>query len=205
MSVKILIIDDHKVFSESLKTALETQDYLVRIANEATVALKYIGYEVFDVVITDIEMPNMNGVEFLKKVREKKIEKTKYIVLTSIAKNSIFKQLLRLDIDGFLTKNVSQLELISVIKKVLNGEKYYEKGIYDSYLKANNAISQVDFTKRELDVLQLILEEKTTSEIAEELQISTFTVEGHRKNLLQKTNSKNVVGLIKYSILNHLA
>ncbi len=205
MSVKILIIDDHKVFSESLKTALETQDYVVRIANEATVALKYIDYEVFDVVITDIEMPNMNGVEFLKKVREKKIEKTKYIVLTSIAKNSIFKQLLRLDIDGFLTKNVSQLELITVIKKVLNGEKYYEKGIYDSYLKANNAISQVDFTKRELDVLQLILEEKTTSEIAEELQISTFTVEGHRKNLLQKTNSKNVVGLIKYSILNHLA
>lgn len=205
MSVKILIIDDHKVFSESLKAALETQNYVVKITNDATVALKYLDHEEFDIAITDIEMPTMNGVEFLKKVREKESKKTKYIVLTSITKNSIFKQLLKLEIDGFLSKNVSQLELTSVIKKVLKGEKYYEKSVYDSYLKANNKNSQVDFTKRELDVLRLILDEKTTAEIAEELEISAFTVEGHRKNLLQKTNSKNVVGLIKYAILNNLA
>ena len=69
---------------------------------------------------------------------------------------------------------------------------------------SNTETNSVEFTTRELDVLQLILEEKTTSEIAEKLKISPFTVEGHRKNLMQKTNSKNVVGLIKYSLLNNI-
>jgi DNA-binding CsgD family transcriptional regulator len=91
-----------------------------------------------------------------------------------------------------------------VIKKVLKNEKYFEKSIYDAFINSNSETNSVEFTTRELDVLQLILEEKTTSEIAEKLQISPFTVEGHRKNLMQKTNSKNVVGLIKYCLLNNI-
>ena len=96
------------------------------------------------------------------------------------------------------------MELLNVIKKVLKNEKYFEKSIYDAFISANTETNSVEFTTRELDVLQLILEEKTTSEIAEKLKISPFTVEGHRKNLMQKTNSKNVVGLIKYSLLNNI-
>lgn len=207
MEYKILILDDHKVFSESIKTVLESQNYLVKNANDANLALKYLQIESYDLIITDIEMPNVNGIDFLKNV--KKIESSlnkipKYIVLTSITKISIFKQLLNIGIDGYLSKNVSQIELTSVLKKVLKGEKYYEKTIYDTYLKENKNTTQIDFTKRELEVLRLILDEKTTAEIAEELEISAFTVEGHRKNLLQKTNSKNVVGLIKYAIQNNL-
>lgn len=94
--------------------------------------------------------------------------------------------------------------MISVVKKVLQNEKYFEKTIYEAYLKENKNSADIELTSRELDVLRLIMEENTTSEIAEKLQISPYTVEGHRKNLLQKTNSKNVVGLIKYSLLNNL-
>lgn len=187
---------------------LESQNFLVKNFADAELAIKFLKAESYDIVITDIRMPTMSGIDFLKLAKELEInfkKIPKYVVLTSSTEVNIFKQLYVVGIDGFLSKNVSQIELITAIKKVLNNEKYYEKSVYELYLKTNsNQNNEIEFTSRELDVLKLIIEEKTTSEIAEKLQISPYTVEGHRKNLLQKTNSKNVVGLIKYSLLNNL-
>lgn len=206
MNNKILIVDDHKIFSDSLKLVLETQGYYVKNVNQADLALKYIKSEEFDIIITDVEMPEINGLDFLKKIKtfENELSKIpKYIVLTSYTKIKIFKQFYNLGIDSYLSKNISQLELINVVKKVLKNEKYFEKSIFDAFINSNTNSDTIELTNRELDVLQRILEEKTTSEIAEELNISPYTVEGHRKNLMQKTNSKNVVGLIKYAMLNN--
>lgn len=208
MQLKVLILDDHKIFSESLRMVLESQNFLVKNFTDAELAIKFLKAEGYDIVITDIRMPNISGIEFLKQIKELEghfKKKPKYVVLTSSTEVNIFKQLYTIGIDAFLSKNVSQIELITALKKVLNNEKYYEKSVYDLYLKTNgNQTNEIEFTSRELDVLKLIIEEKTTSEIAEKLEISPYTVEGHRKNLLQKTNSKNVVGLIKYSLLNNL-
>lgn len=207
MNQKILIVDDHKVFSESLKMVLENHGFDVKNINNAEIALKYLKSEAYDIVITDVEMPEINGFDFIKKIKtiESDLPKIpKYIILTSYSKIKVFKQFYNLGVNAYLSKNVSQLELLNVIKKVLKNEKYFEKSIYDAFINANTESNSVEFTTRELDVLQLILEEKTTSEIAEKLKISPFTVEGHRKNLMQKTNSKNVVGLIKYSLLNNI-
>jgi DNA-binding NarL/FixJ family response regulator len=204
---KILIVDDHKVFSESLKMVLESQNFQVKNVTNADLALKYLKSEGYDVVITDVEMPEINGFDFIKKIKEVENQLPKipkYIILTSFSKIKVFKQFYNLGIDAYLSKNVSQLELISVLKKVLQNEKHFEKSIYDAFLNSDSKDNEVEFTPRELDVLRLILEEKTTAEIAELLQLSPFTIEGHRKNLLQKTNSKNVVGLIKYTLLNNL-
>ncbi|CCG54551.1 Two-component system response regulatory protein, LuxR family [Flavobacterium indicum GPTSA100-9 = DSM 17447] len=207
MKDRILIVDDHKIFSESLKVVLERNNFEAICISDASVALKYLKTEVFDVVITDIEMPHMNGVTFIKEIKKNEssyIKVPKNIILTSHTSIKIFRQLINLNIDAYLSKNVSSIELISVVKKVLQNEKYFEKTIYEAYLKDSNINSKIEFTPRELDILKLILEEKTTMEIADELKISNFTVEGHRKNLMQKTNSKNVVGLIKYAILNNI-
>lgn len=207
MNQKILIVDDHRVFSESLKTVLETHNFTAKNVTNAELALKYLKSEDFDIVITDVEMPEINGFDFIKKIKaiENDLPKIpKYIILTSYSKTKVFKQFYNLGVNAYLSKNISQLELLSVIKKVLNNEKYFEKSIYDAFINSNSETNSVEFTSRELDVLQLILEERTTSEIAEKLHISPFTVEGHRKNLMQKTNSKNVVGLIKFSLLNNI-
>jgi DNA-binding NarL/FixJ family response regulator len=207
MMQKILIVDDHKVFSESLKMVLEAQNFQVKNVTNADLALKYLKSEGYDAVITDVEMPETNGFDFVKKVKEVENQLPKipkYIILTSHSKIKVFKQFYNLGIDAYLSKNVSQLELISVLRKVLQNEKHFEKAIYDAFLNSDSKDSEVEFTSREFDVLRLIMEEKTTAEIAEQLQLSPFTIEGHRKNLLQKTNSKNVVGLIKYTLLNNL-
>lgn len=207
MPVKILLVDDHQVFSTSLKMVLETNNYEIDIAKEVNLAIKFLKANSYDLLISDIEMPEINGVDFIKIINQSKNELKKIpkvIVLTSYNKLSLFKKLHTLDVDGFLSKNTSQFELLKAINQVLAGQKYYETSIYNSYLKSNINNQSIEFTERELDVLKLILEEKTTSEIALQLQISKYTVEGHRKNLLQKTNSKNVVGLIKYSLNNNL-
>lgn len=208
MLIKILIVDDHKVFSESLKMVLESQNFHVTNLVNADLALKYLKSEEFDVLITDVEMPEMNGFDLIKKIKsiESQLPKIpKYVILTSFSKIKVFKQFYNLGIDAYLSKNVSQLELINVLAKVLQNEKYFEKSIYDAYLNSDFIEKEVTFTSRELDVLNLILEENTTSEIAVKLKISPYTVEGHRKNLMEKTNSKNVVGLIKYALLNNLS
>jgi DNA-binding NarL/FixJ family response regulator len=207
MPVKILLVDDHQVFSTSLKMVLETNNYDVDIATEVNIAIKFLKANSYDLLISDIEMPEINGVDFIKIINQSKNEIKsipKVIVLTSYNKLPLFKKLYTLGIDGFLSKNTSQFELLKAITQVLANQKYYETSIYNSYLKSNLNNQSIEFTDRELDVLKLILEEKTTSEIALQLQISKYTVEGHRKNLLQKTNSKNVVGLIKYSLNNNL-
>lgn len=207
MSEKILIVDDHKVFAESLKTVLDMHNFDVKYVTNAEMALNYLKSEEYDIVITDIEMPEINGFDLIKNIKaiEKDLPKIpKYIILTSYSKIKIFKQFYNLGVNAYLSKNISQLELLNVIKKVLKNETYFEKSIYNAYLNSNLYLKTVEFTARELDVLRLLLEEKTTNEIAEKLLISRFTVEGHRKNLLQKTNSKNIVGLIKYSLLNNI-
>lgn len=207
MSLKILILDDHRVFSESLKVVLESQGFDVVNVAQGKVALSLLKANEFDLLISDIEMPEISGVDFIKLVYqnvEALAKKPKIIVLTSYKKVSLFKKLLAIGIDGFLSKNVSHVELLNVIRKVIDGEKYYESSIYNEYLELNKNQDNIDFTPRELDVLRLIMDEKTTSEIASELGISAHTVEGHRKNLLQKTNSKNVVGLIKYTLVHNL-
>jgi len=207
MSLKILILDDHRVFSESLKVVLESQGFDVVNVAQGKVALSLLKANEFDVLISDIEMPEISGVDFIKLVYqnvEALAKQPKIVVLTSYKKVSLFKKLLGIGIDGFLSKNVSHVELLNVIRKVIDGEKYYESSIYNEYLELNKNQENIDFTPRELDVLRLIMDEKTTSEIASELGISAHTVEGHRKNLLQKTNSKNVVGLIKYTLVHNL-
>jgi len=207
MSLKILILDDHKVLSESLKVVLESQGFEVFNVDKANVALSLLKAHEIDILISDIEMPEISGVDFVKMVKEnsnKLAKDPKVIVLTSYKKVSLFKKLLSVGIDAFLSKNVSHIELLNVIRKVNEGEKYYEASIYNEYLSLHKNAESIEFTPRELDVLRLIMDEKTTSDIAVELGISAYTVEGHRKNLLQKTNSKNVVGLIKYTLVNNL-
>lgn len=207
MSLKILILDDHKVLSESLKVVLESQGFEVFNVDKANVALSLLKAHEIDILISDIEMPEISGIDFVKMVKEnsnKLAKDPKVIVLTSYKKVSLFKKLLSVGIDAFLSKNVSHIELLNVIRKVNEGEKYYEASIYNEYLSLHKNAESIEFTPRELDVLRLIMDEKTTSDIAVELGISAYTVEGHRKNLLQKTNSKNVVGLIKYTLVNNL-
>ncbi|CAM3973336.1 MULTISPECIES: response regulator [Flavobacterium] len=200
MLQKILIVDDHKVFAESIASVLRSK-YEVKEVTSVDKALQIRSIFVPDLMITDLQLPEKDGLWLIKTIREKDVE-AKILVLSSMTNHATIHKLLQFEVNGFLNKNVSSLDLLNAIQKIIEGENYFQTDIYEDYLenyKSKSGATQT-ITPRELEVLQLIIEEKTTSEIAEILKLSSYTVEGYRKNLLLKTGSSNVVGLIKHAI-----
>ena len=146
-------------------------------------------------------MPDINGIELAKELKNK-ASHLKIIFLTTHKEASVITKAIKANPDGYLLKNTDKIELKTAIRKVLEGNKYFNKQIENIIYAANT--NTINLSKREKEVLILIAEEKTTSEIAKLLFVSINTIETHRKNLIRKTESKNVVGLIKYAINNNL-
>lgn len=200
MSLKILIVDDHKVFAESIASILRSK-YEVREVVTVDKALQIKDTYKPNLIVTDLQLPDKDGLYLIKKIREND-DALKILVLSSMTNHATIHKLIQFDVNGFLNKNISSLDLLNAIQKILEGENYFQPDIYNDYLENYKSKSEETqtITPRELEVLQLIIEEKTTSEIAAILKLSTYTVEGYRKNLLLKTGASNVVGLIKYAI-----
>lgn len=212
--VNILIADDHDLFRCGLKEILLSFDFVNTIleASDGIDVIKFIENknEQIDILILDIQMPLLNGFETIKKVRLINT-KVKVIILTMMIQENIMAQMLKEDINGFLLKNASKNELketlISVIEK---GHSFSEEMIQvmhqaylnKKYIKQNK--NYIKLSERENEILHLICQEKTANEIAEELNISPRTVEVHKQNLMEKTQTRNTVGLVLYAIRNGL-
>ena len=203
---KILLVEDHKTVSESLRILLENNNYDVTTCSDPIFALKLIPTNNFNLIITDIEMPQLNGVDFIKRVKALNDKKVKILVLSTHSNNSLIQQLFNLKVNGYINKSASSLDLLQAIRYILDNKNYFPNWVNKNQTveETKEEKTNTKFTKRELDVLKLILNEITTREIATKLNISISTVEEHRRNLLVKTNSKNVVGLVKYCIINQV-
>ncbi len=197
---KIIIVDDHKVFAESIASVLRNKYDVVEVSSVEK-ALQVLKTFTPKLIITDLQLPDQDGFSLIKRIREKGLL-PKILVLSSLTNHSTIHKIIQLKVNGFLNKNVSSIDLLNGIQKIIQGENFFQDDIYNDYLKNFKLKTDQtqEITPREIDVLKLIIEEKTTSEIAEILNISNYTVEGYRKNLLNKTGATNVVGLIKYAM-----
>lgn len=157
-----------------------------------------------DVLLLDINLPDINGIDLCKQLLNKYSD-LKIIALTSFDDITFVKRILSNGAQGYLLKNTDKLELIEALKTVLSGEHYLQKDIQKKLLnqtigkKSPNKLF-TKLTRREKEVLQAISEELTTQEISEKLFISPKTVETHRMNLMSKLGAKNSVGIIKNAI-----
>jgi DNA-binding NarL/FixJ family response regulator len=192
--IKVVIVDDHKMFLDGMVSVLSTESNIeiLFVENKAKEALLKIREDTPDIVITDISMPEMNGIEFAK-ILKKEFPEIKILVV------SMFENMQSLnDIDGFLLKETDKKQLISAINGiVLKDEKHFVGVINNSKaLDFNKSI----LSKREKEIIELIANEYTTEEIADRLIISKHTIETHRKNIFFKLQVKNVAGLINKAI-----
>lgn len=197
---KVIIVDDHKVFAESIATVLRNKYDVVEVSSvEKALLLAKTFYP--DLIVTDLQLPDKDGFYLIKTIRSNGLL-PKILVLSSLTNQSTIHKIIQLGVNGFLNKNVSSIDLLNAIQKIIQGDSFFQADIYNDYVKNFKLKSEKsnEITPREIDVLKLIIEEKTTSEIAEILKISNYTVEGYRKNLLNKTGATNVVGLIKYAM-----
>ena len=205
MKKEVVIIDDHKIFGEGFCSLLENNKFRVkRVFQSPKKALYYLERNIIDIVFCDINMPEINGIELIKKIKKTNLS-CKVIMMSMYTQKNIIKKALNNNADGYLTKNCS----IEDIKKVILNSFLPQKNIsvQTSCENINNDEFSIKFslTNREKEIITEILKEKSNSEIGEILQISKRTVETHRKNIMLKLDVKNSIGIavkaLKYELV----
>lgn len=203
--IRLFIADDHKVFLDGLMlTFMDTFDIRVvgQAMNGKEVLEKFRETEA-DVILLDINMPEMNGLECARNIQKKHPE-TKIIILSQYGEARIVKKLQKQNISGYLLKDAPREEIIEAVKKVAAGEKFFSKSLNTEVEKRNpddyGYLVIEKLSTREKDVLKGICSELNNQEIADKLQISVHTVETIRFRLMNKTGSRNTAGLVKWAI-----
>ncbi len=210
--LKILIIDDHELFRIGLKATL-LQIPFVRKVDEAgghRDAIRMMNDYKYDFVFLDIQMPGGDGIDVARDIRLTN-ERVKIIVLSMHCNETYVMELFRQKINGYLLKDTDKEELQRAIERAVDGDTYYTPKAQEMLLKAlvekdrkASSISRsnpsTEISARELDVLKMLCEQYSNVEIGKKLNISEFTVKGHREKLMQKTGAKNAVGLALYAV-----
>ncbi len=212
--MKILLVDDHRLIRDAILSYMEgDNEYeVVGEASQGQEAIRTLEELEVDVVLMDINMPIMGGIECTKEIK-KRWPKIKVITLSMMSDNQHIKQMMGAGASGYVLKNCTEKELKKAIKMVYEGNTYYSAEVTEIVMvnlmksnntKTSNLVVNMPLTDREKEVLELIIKEHTNNEIADKLFISNRTVDAHKRNLLEKTGSKNVAGLVMYAINNQL-
>lgn len=207
---KILIVDDHQMFIDGIKSILRKQDTykVVAEALNGFNALEIIKSQDIDILITDISMPEMSGIELTRKVKEL-YPQIKVLVVSMHNDLSIVSEILSAEAEGYILKNTGKKELTDALTKITNDGTFYSNDVLSVMLQLvkpeiKKQVEIRQLSEREIEVLKLIADELSSEQIAEKLFISKRTVDTHRINIMTKTNSKTLVGLIKYAVRNSL-
>lgn len=200
--IKILIIDDHQIIIDGIQVLIEDTDHLhvVGSCNNGIDGLHFLENNDVDLVLLDINLPDINGFDICKKIRKSKLD-CKVMALTMFGETGYISKMIKCGVDGYLLKNTGKQELLLAIENVMKGNKYFSAEVQNNLFTQtpktvnNNLIQKL--SRREKEILGLIVEEHTTDEIAAKLFISPTTVISHRKSLLRKLQAKNTAGLVK--------
>lgn len=207
MDLRIAIVDDHALFRKSLKLLINSFENMMVVtdASNGRELLEKLETESVDILLLDMEMPEMGGFETCQNVNTK-YPNIKVLVITHLDEAQSIRNILQLEIQGYFTKNTDPLELKNAILRLQDGGFYFEKklkSLIESILdnpKISTQENLITFSKRELEILKLTIEEFSSAQIAHELGISRRTVEKHKRNLMEKTASKNFIGVIMYAL-----
>ncbi|MBU0489655.1 MAG: response regulator transcription factor [Bacteroidetes bacterium] len=209
--IKVLIADDHQIFRAGLLVLLrEIPDVeIIGEASNGAEALTMIEYNMPHVILMDIKMPKMNGIETTKEVKLRYPE-IKVLALSMHDEEEYLDAMLFAGAKGFLLKKVELDELDRAIHSVANGKNYFSEELVAILLNKvvlpndNMQGEPLELSKREKEVLEHICQGLTNTEIGEKLFLSPRTIETHRANLLEKTQSKNTVSLVLFAIKHKL-
>ena len=212
--IRVMIADDHNMFVEGIESILEGHDHIQVVSND------YTGNEVIekmptvhpDVILLDINLPGLNGLEVCQRL-SKEYPDVKVLALSMHNEESFVTEILKYGAQGYILKNTGKKELISAIETIHSGQSYFSEEVTETIMKSlvnqrtgtkKTASLAPKISRREKDVLELIMKEFTTQEIADTLFISLKTVESHRRSLLTKLNVRNTAGLVRVAIENQL-
>ena len=213
--IKIILADDELLFRKGISFLLQREeniDIIFEVSNGSEL-LSFLKKSTThpDIIMMDLKMPLLNGIEATKIINSD-FPKIKIIALTSYDSKSFIANMINIGATSYLIKNSTPTEMIETINEVSEKGFHYNEnvlqvihdGILASNTKTKSTFDEDYLTNREKEVLQLICLQLSTNDIAEKLFISNRTVDGHRNNLLLKTESKNIAGLVVYAIQNKI-
>ena len=206
--IQLVIADDHKLFIEGLQSILDnhTEVEIADIAENGKELLEIVRKKKPDVILLDINMPVINGLEALKYLKREFVE-VKVIMLSTYNEEHLVEKAKTQGANGYLLKNVNKADLIQTINLVHLGQSCFPYRLPANHILpdiADGFLEQFNITKREGEILQLIKTGFTNQQMSEQLHLSIYTVETHRKNIMQKLKLRNPAELMKFIISNNL-
>lgn len=207
--IRLVLTDDHEITRMGVRRLLSVDPYIEIVAEAdcGEECLVVVEREKPDVVLMDILMPRMNGIEATKQLKEK-YRNIIVIMLTSFDDQKHLEQALHVGADGYLSKEIRSKELAHAVRTATHGERVFSPSIFQMLHSKRPVMEKkapemtVSFTRREEEILDLVAQGLTSGEIGEQLFISSRTVETHRARLMEKLNCKNAAGLIRFAIMH---
>ncbi|MEI8073984.1 MAG: response regulator transcription factor [Bacteroidota bacterium] len=207
--IRIMLADDHPLFIEGLSMMLRREpDFeLCGIANNGREVLEMLPTTNPDLILLDINMPKMNGLETIKYIKQS-YPNVKIVMLSGYFDDAIIKEAKAKGANGYLLKSSQKDELIQTIKMVYSGAVFTtpqpDEPTQGEFLQNDKFLAQFNLTKRERELIQLIKNGMTNQDIAQNLHLSVYTVETHRKNIMQKLKLNSPGALMKFIIENQI-
>ena len=211
--IKVAIADDHKIFRDGIKMALKNKEYLKIIweAEDGRDLLHKMPLKKPDVLLMDIRMPELDGINAIGILR-KEYEDVKIIVLTMYDDQEMISKMMEMGANAYLTKTTDPEEIYQAILACMNDDFYFNDLVNKavlSKLQTKRQVRQfypdpVKFSEKEVRILKLLAQDKTTEEISKEVFLSPRTIETIRQNMKTKVGVKTVGGLLMYAVRNKL-
>lgn len=213
--IKVLIADDHKMFVDGIDSILTAENDIEVVGRcyDGPSVIEFIDNNEVDLLLLDVNLPGMTGIEVCKSMRESG-KKTNIIAISMFNEESFVTEILNNGAQGYILKNTGRDELLVAIKTVHGGKSYFSDDVTQTIMKGlmkqRKASKKTSLglipkvSRREKEVLRLIVQEHTTQEIADKLFISLKTVESHRSSLLGKLDARNSAGLVRITLENNL-
>lgn len=202
-------MDDHAIVTDGLQALLSDEaDYTIKgVARNGKMALDMLHVLKVDIILMDIDMPEMNGIDAVKLIKKQMPEK-KVLMLTMHDEKAMIKMMMEIGADGYLLKNSPKVELLKALESLSNNESYFSEEVNSVLLqpdkaKVNGSLLN-DLTEREIEIIKLVADGFSNKQIGEKLFISHRTVDTHRTNLMNKISVHNVAGIVKFAIANGL-
>ena len=212
--IRVLIADDHTMFVDGIESILKSEPNIVTVGRcfDGRSVLEFIRNHEIDLILLDVNLPEINGIEVCKEVTEF-FPNVKVLAISMFNEESFVSEILNNGAKGYILKNTGREELIKAIQIIYDGQTYFSKEVTETIMKglmnqrkasSKNPQMLPKISRREKEILKLIVEEYTTQEMADKLFISLKTVESHRSSLLAKLNARNTAGLVRIALENNL-
>jgi DNA-binding NarL/FixJ family response regulator len=211
--IKVAIADDHKIFRDGIKMALTGKEYLKIIweAEDGKDLIHKMKIKLPDVLLMDIRMPEMDGINAISILR-KEYEAVRIIVLTMYDDQEMIAKMMEMGANAYLTKTTDPEEIYNAILTCMNDDFYFNDLLNKAVLmklqqkKTTRQFfpNPATFNEKELNILRLLAQDKTTEEISKEVYLSPRTVETIRQNMKTKVGAKTIAGLVIYGMRNKL-